>query len=295
MRERPDLVLTDVMMPVLNGLEVCREIKSNPATRLTPVMLVSGVGDTDDRIKGINAGADDFLSKPFHIADLSARVRSLVRLKRYTDDLDSAAAVITSLALAIEARDPYTEGHCLRLASYATALGAQLNLPEPDMAALFRGGFLHDIGKVGIPDAILRKPSSLTAGEFEAMKLHTVIGDRLCGELRSLRPVRAIVRHHHERLDGSGYPDGLKGDTISLLAHIMSIVDVFDALTTDRPYRRATTPEDAFEVLRAEAAKGWRRSDLVEEFIVLGHREDFHRQSSDQAGASPQAESRQAS
>jgi putative two-component system response regulator len=177
-----------------------------------------------------------------------------------------------SLALTIEARDPYTEGHCIRLASYATALGVELGLSEEDLAALHRGGFLHDVGKVGIPDAVLHKPARLTPAEFTSMKRHTVIGDRLCGELRSLRSVRPIVRHHHERLDGTGYPDGLKGDDIPLLAQIMSIVDIYDALTTERPYKSASTPEEAFEALTAEVENGWRRCDLVSTFIEMARR-----------------------
>jgi putative two-component system response regulator len=265
--ESPDVVLTDVVMPGLTGLDLCRELKNNPATRLIPVVLITALSDSDDRIEGINAGADDFLSKPVNSAELKARVRSLVHLKRYTDELDSAESVITSLALTIEARDPYTEGHCERLAKYATALGAQVQLAPDDLAALRRGGFLHDIGKVGIPDAVLHKPAALTTSEFEEMKLHTVIGDRLCGQLRSLRRVRPIVRHHHERLNGTGYPDGLKGDDIPLLAQITGLVDVYDALTTDRPYRRGRSQDEAFEVLVDEVNRGWRARPLVDAFI----------------------------
>ena len=217
-------------------------MKKNDATRLTPVVLITALNEREGKIRWINSGADDFLTKPIDAHELKARVRSLVRLKRYTDDLDSAESVILSLALTIEARDTYTEGHCQRLAGYATALGARLNLNDEDMAALHRGGFLHDIGKVGISDAVLLKPARLSEREYEDVKRHTVIGDRLCGELRSLRQVRPIVRHHHERLDGSGYPDGLSGDAIPLLAQIMGVVDVYDAVTTARPYKPARSP-----------------------------------------------------
>jgi putative two-component system response regulator len=265
----PDVVLTDVVMPGLTGFDLCRELKSNPATRLIPVVLITAFNDSRDRIEGINAGADDFLSKPVNTAELRARVRSLIRLKRYTDDLDSAESVIISLALTIEARDPYTEGHCERLAHYAMALGEQLRLPSDDLAALFRGGFLHDVGKVGVPDAVLHKTSKLTKSEYEQMKRHTVIGDRLCGQLRSLRSVRPIVRHHHERLNGTGYPDGLKGDAVPLLAQIIGLVDVYDALTTDRPYRRRWSQERAFAALARDVKRGWRARDLVDEFIRL--------------------------
>jgi putative two-component system response regulator len=230
---------------------------------------VTALQNSDDRIRGIEAGADDFLSKPFNAHELRARVRSLMRIKRYTDDLDSAESVIVSLALTIEARDWYTEGHCQRLARYASSLGTRLGLDDQDVAALMRGGFLHDIGKVGIPDAILLKTGPLSREEYEVMKQHTVIGDRLVGGLRSLRRVRPIVRHHHERLDGSGYPDGLRGDAVPLLAQIIGVVDVFDALTTERPYKRALSVERAYDELMGEANRGLHRRDLVDAFIAL--------------------------
>ena len=265
----PDLVLMDVIMPKLNGYEVCERMKQNPATRLTPVVLITALNASADRIQGINAGADDFLTKPVNAHELKARVRSLVRLKRYTDDLESAESVILSLALVIEARDAYTDGHCQRLAAYATSLGSSLGLSDEDLAALYRGGYLHDVGKIGIPDAVLLKTGRLTPGEYERMKEHPVIGDRLCGELRSLRRVRPIVRHHHERLDGSGYPDGLKGDAIPLLAQVMGIVDVYDALTTARPYKTAVSSDRANDELMDEVKRGWRRADLVEAFVAV--------------------------
>jgi len=268
-REQPDLVLLDVVMPGMSGFDACRELKRHPSTRLIPVVLITTLRRAEDRIQGIEAGADDFLTKPVNPHELRARVRSLLRIKRYTDDLDSAESVILSLALTIEARDSYTEGHCQRLAGYATAFGRALGLDEDDVAALERGGFLHDIGKVGIPDAVLRKPGPLTTTEYDIVKQHTIIGDRLCGRLRSLRRVRPIVRYHHERLDGSGYPDGLRGDQIPLLAQMMSIVDLFDAITTTRPYSVARSPEFAGEELMKEVACGWRRAGLVEIFVSL--------------------------
>ena len=268
-REHPDLVLMDVLMPKLSGFQVCERIKQDKTTRLTPVVLITALSHREDRIEGINAGADDFLTKPVNAHELKARARSLVSLKRYTDDLDTAESMILSLALVIEARDAYTDGHCQRLAGYATAVGTALGLSEDDLAALHRGGYLHDVGKVGIADAVLLKTDRLTKQEYEVIQQHPVIGDRLCGELRSLRRVRPIVRHHHERLDGSGYPDRLKGDAIPLLAQIMGIVDVYDAITTERPYKPAARPERAFEELMAEVKSGWRRKDLVEVFIAL--------------------------
>ena len=267
--DHPDLVLMDVLMPRLSGFEVCDRITQTKATRLTPVVLVTALSETGDRVRAINAGADDFLTKPVNAHELKARVRSLIRLKRYTDDLDSAESVILSLALVIEARDAYTDGHCQRLAGYATALGAAIGLPEDQLAALYRGGYLHDVGKIGIPDAVLLKAGALTAEEYAQIQQHPVIGDRLCGQMRSLRQVRPIIRHHHERLDGTGYPDRLKGDAIPLVAQIMGIVDVYDAVTTSRPYKAAATPEQAYEELMGEVKCGWRRRDLVEAFIAI--------------------------
>jgi putative two-component system response regulator len=263
----PDLVLMDVLMPLVDGFTACRAIKDDPETRLIPIVLVTSLDDTASRVRGIEAGADDFISKPFNGVELSARVRSLLRIKAYTDELDDAESVLMSLALTIEARDGATGGHCERLSHYASAMGRTLGLEPEAVQALQRGGFLHDIGKVGIPDAILQKAGPLTPDEYALMKEHTTIGDRLCGELRSLRAVRPIVRHHHERLDGGGYPDGLRGDAVPLLAQIMGIVDGFDAMTTDRPYAAARPAEWAAEELRREAARGWRRADLVSTFL----------------------------
>jgi putative two-component system response regulator len=268
-RDQPDLVLLDVNMSGIDGFEVCRRIKSDKRTRLIPVVLVTGLDATADRVRGMEAGADDFLTKPPVVAELEARVRSLTRLKRYTDELETAESVILTLGLTIESRDPYTQGHCERVARYAAALGARLGLDDGQFVALHRGAFLHDVGKVGIPDAILLKPGPLTPSEQAAMQQHPVIGHRLCGGLRSLEDVRPIVRHHHERPDGSGYPDGLEGDRIPLLARIMNVVDSYDALTTDRPYKSAFSAAQAFRELRDEARRGWKFPALVEEFAAI--------------------------
>ena len=267
--ERPDLVLLDVLMPGISGLDVCTEIKRNEETRLTPVVLISGTHERQTRVAGLNAGADDFLNKPVDPEELQARVRSLMRLKRVTDDLESAESLFLTLGRIIEARDPCTEGHCERLAHHATALGKHLHLGQADLDALYRGGFLHDIGKIGIPDRVLLKKGRLTRKEYELMKRHPAIGDDLCGTVRSLESVRPIVRHHHERIDGRGYPDGLAGDRIPLLAQIVSVVDVFDALTSDRPYRKALSTAIAYGMLRQEARDGWCPEDLVATFIDL--------------------------
>ncbi len=267
--QAPDLILLDVVLPAMDGFAVCRRLKQDPVTRLTPVILITGMGDTDAKMQGLEAGADDFLVKPIDTRELLARSRALIRLKRYTDDLDSAASIVMTLAVMIEARDGHTEGHCHRMANYAAALGRRLGLPEEDLRALHRGGFLHDIGMLTIPDDVLRKPGALEPDEFELVKSHTVVGDTLCANLRSLQSVRPIVRHHHERLDGSGYPDHLAGDSVPLVAQILGIVDVYDAVTTQRPYQRAHSIEQAVFVLNQQVDKGWRRRDLVMAFAEL--------------------------
>jgi len=263
----PDVVLLDVTMPQLDGLEVCRRLKADPATRLTPVVLVTGLSDLQDRIKGIEAGADEFLSKPVHPLELRARVGSLTRVKHLLDALDSAEAAFMTLALTIEARDSTTSGHCERLAHHAVSLGTAIGLSEPDLQALHRGGYLHDVGKVGIPDAVLLKRGPLTPDEFDLMKKHPDIGDSLCAPLQSLRNVRPIIRCHHERLDGSGYPQGLRGDDVPLLAQIVGICDVFDALTSNRPYRPALTSEEGARHLLRDAEEGKFLREHVEAFL----------------------------
>jgi putative two-component system response regulator len=268
----PDVVLLDWMLPNLTGIEVCWRLKRDRTTRLIPVVLLTALDARENRLAGINAGADDFLTKPYNAEELRARVQSLVRLKRYTDELDYAESVITSLALTVEARDATTDGHCQRLAYYATALGAAVGMSEDGIASLDRGGYLHDVGKIGIPDTILLKPGQLTREEYALMQQHTVIGERLCGNLRSLAPVRPIVRHHHERLNGSGYPDGLRGDAIPLSAQIVGVVDAFDAITMSRPYRAARSREQAFDELVADGRSGLFDRELVSEFLRLVER-----------------------
>jgi putative two-component system response regulator len=250
-------------------VEVCSQVKRHGATCLIPIILISGADDRKMRIAGLEAGADDFLNKPIDTDELYTRVRSLLRLKRLTDDLESAETVFLSLGRVIEARDASTNGHCERLAHYAVALGRAVRLGKDDLEALYRGAFLHDIGKIGIPDRVLLKRGRLTAAEYAVIKRHPVIGDELCRTIRSLDDVRPIVRHHHERLDGCGYPDGLAGDEIPLLARIVSVVDVFDALTTDRPYRGAMSAHSAYQVMRDQVQRGWCAPDLVETFISL--------------------------
>jgi putative two-component system response regulator len=261
-----DVVLLDVNLPGLSGFEVCRRVRQEVQTRLTPIVIITALDTPSQRIEGLEAGADDFLTKPVDRLELLARVKSLVRMKQFTDDLDSASSIITTLATMIESRDRYGTGHCYRMANYATALGRALGVGESELQALYRGGFLHDIGMLAIPEAVLRKEGPLNPEEYELVKSHTVIGDGLCVNLRSLQTIRPIVRSHHERLDGSGYPDGLKGNEIPLVAQIVGVVDVFEAITTPRSYQRPLSCSAAVDLLREHVHQGWFRVDIVEAF-----------------------------
>jgi putative two-component system response regulator len=287
---RPDLVLLDVLMPGLSGFEVCKRIKAAPETRLTPVVLITGLSATEDRIKGINAGADDFLSKPIDFNELLARTRSLIKLKHYTDELENAESVLFSLALSIEARDPYTRGHCDRLSEMSARLGETLGIPEEDVKGLRRAGIVHDVGKVAVPDSILLKPGPLSQEEIEVMRKHPVVGEQICEPLKTFRLVLPIIRHHHERHDGSGYPDHLRGAEIPLTARILQLADVYDALTTDRPYRKADTSDVALAIMNEEAARGWWDRELLEAFQTMirdAHPADANRHLGLRTRASP--------
>jgi putative two-component system response regulator len=264
-----DLALLDVMMPGRSGFAVCRALKANPDTRLIPVVMVTSLSASEDRMQGIESGADDFINKPVNKEELLARVRSLLKLKQFTDELEHAENVLFALALSIEAKDPYTEGHCDRLAESSEALGKRLSLSAEERIALRRGGVVHDIGKVAVPDQILLKPGPLTPEERKVMQQHTIVGAGICSPLKSFRSVVPIIRHHHEKIDGSGYPDGLKGDAIPLTARILQTVDIYDALTTDRPYRKAMTPDRAFALMREEVKRGWWDGKLVDELEAM--------------------------
>jgi putative two-component system response regulator len=276
-RTQVDLVLLDVMMPHLNGFEVCEKIKNNPDTYLIPVIMITALSDKQDRLEGIKVGADDFLSRPVDRTELLARVGSLLKLKQRTDELERAESVLFSLARSIEGKDPYTHGHCERLAEYSARLGEHLQLPEEQLIALRRAGVVHDVGKVAVPDAILLKPGRLTAEEWTLIKEHPVVGERICAPLKSFRLVLSIIRHHHEKLDGSGYPDGLRGDAIPVTARVLQIVDVYDALTTDRPYKKAFPIVDALQTMKEEVAKGWWDPHIFDHFerLVRGGAADF--------------------
>jgi cyclic di-GMP phosphodiesterase len=268
-RTQVDLVLLDVMMPHLNGFEACEKIKNNPETYLIPVVLITALSGKQDRINGILAGADDFLTRPVERAELLARVGSLLKLKHRTDELERAEAVLFALARSIEGKDPYTHGHCERLSDYSARLGQHLGLTEDEITALRRAGVVHDVGKIAVPDAILLKPGRLTAEEWKLIQEHPAVGERICAPLKSFRLVLPIIRHHHEKLDGSGYPDGLRGEAIPATARVLQIVDVFDALTTERPYKKAFSVIDTLLTMKEEVAKGWWDRRIFEQFERL--------------------------
>jgi putative two-component system response regulator len=268
-RQLPDLILSDVRMPGKSGYELCRELKSDPATRLIPFVLITGLSDSADKVRGIEAGADDFLNKPVLAEELTARVKSLLRVKEFTDELETVDSVLCTLGLIVESRDPYTEGHCERLASYGVDLGRHMGLDEDSIVALRRGGYLHDLGKIAVPDEILKKGSDLTPPEWEIMKRHPAIGENICKPLNSLRLVLPIIRHHHEHVDGSGYPDGLKAGEIPLLPLVLQVVDVYDALRTARPYKPALGHEQSVQTMREKVRQGLLNGELVNEFLNM--------------------------
>jgi putative two-component system response regulator len=265
----PDLVLTDVHLGAVSGIELCARLKADPRYELMPVVILTAVGDLEARVAGLAAGADDFFTKPVAFVELRTRLGALLRVRLLLSQLERAEAVITTLALTIEARDPYTLGHCDRLSRYAVAVGEALGL-DPEMVRSLRlGGYLHDLGKISVPDGILLKPGPLDPIEYERIRAHPGAGSDLVLGLRSMELVRPIMRHHHEKWDGSGYPDGLKGETIPLGARIISVVDVFDALHTDRPYKAALPRSEAVSTLIRETDAGYWDPRVVETFLEI--------------------------
>ena len=266
--DEPDLVLLDIDMPRLDGISVCERLKSHPTRRLIPIVILTASNDRGTRLRGIAAGADEFLSKPFDAKELLVRARVLLRQRALNRRLDATEGVLFALARAVEARDRYTIHHAERVGGYARAIGASLGLDAEDTAMLYEGGVLHDLGKIAIPDAILLKPGPLTDHEFAAMRQHSVEGERICLSLRSVAHYLPIIRHHHERIDGQGYPDHLAGPDIPTGARIVAIADAWDAMVSDRPYRAGLDPDDAVRQLRGGAGKQW-DAEMVQLFLAL--------------------------
>ncbi len=267
--EKVDLVILDLMLPEMSGPELCRWMKNQRATQLVPVLMITSVQGVENEIVGISSGADEFLIKPLHPSVVRTRVRAMLRNKSLIDSLEEAETILFALAQAVEQRDRYTGQHCQRLAVTSVMLGEALGLPSAELTALYRGGFLHDIGKISVPDAILFKQGVLNSAEWEVMRSHSVIGEGICKPMRSLGPVLPIIRSHHERWDGTGYPDKIAGEDIPLLARILQVADIYDALTTERPYKPALTQRCALEVMEEEVRRGWRDPELVPLFASI--------------------------
>jgi putative two-component system response regulator len=262
----PDLFLLDVEMPGMDGIQVTRRLRAEPRTAATPIILVTGRSSLDDKIAGLDAGATDFVTKPFVPAELAARVRAGIRLKAAMDRLEDVQAVLVALANAVEAKDRHTEDHCNRLAGMAMELARAAGASLEDVEAIGYGAALHDVGKIGIPEGILHKPAALTEAEWAQMRRHPVIGAAIIEPLRFGRIVAPIVRGHHERWDGDGYPDGLRAEAIPLGARVVAVVDTYDAITHDRPYRAGRDHGEAVAILRAEAGRQL-DPDLVRVFL----------------------------
>ena len=268
-KDAPDLILMDAQMPKMDGFEMCKIVKGNYRTRFIPVIMITVLSSTEDRIKAIEAGVDDFVPKPFNRLEVLARTKSLINVKHLTDELDNAHNILFALAKIIEAKDRYTEGHTERVTGYAHELARKIKLSDDQIEALRIGSLLHDMGKINVPDDILNKPGKLDAQEFEKIKEHPAWGAKICKNLKSVKDALPVIKWHHEKIDGSGYPDGLKGDDIPITAKIMAVVDVYDALSTQRPYKKAFSQEKCFQILREEVAKGWWDREIVENFIEL--------------------------
>ncbi len=263
----PDLILMDVSMPRLTGFEACRRLKADERTHLVPIVLVTGLVAREDRIQGIAAGCDDFLTKPIDSEQLVARTRNLLRTKSLVDELEQAENVLVSLANALDAKDTYTRGHSERVARYSEALGAAVGLGRLECRNLLRAGLLHDIGKIGTNLEYLHKPGPLTTEEYAEVKKHPVVGFEICRPLRTMAPLLDLIRGHHERLDGRGYPDALRGDAIPVSLRCLTIADVYDAITSDRSYRKALPRDRAFKMMSEEASVGMWDARLVDLFF----------------------------
>lgn len=263
------LLLDGSDLKELSSLEFCRILKKSPDTQFLPTFVFSKRRDIELEAGAIEAGADAFLSLPIEPRILQAHIHSSLRRKTLVDKLDDSENVLFSLAMSVEERDGTLSKHCERLAAMASSMGLLLGLPAGDIILLQRAGYLHDIGKVAVPDSVLFKTCPLTTDEWRIMERHTERGAHICGQMKSLQGVLPIIRHHHEKWDGSGYPDRLRGEEIPLLARIVQLADIYDALTTERPYKRALSPDEAIQVIREETAKGWRDPKLTEQFVEL--------------------------
>ncbi|MFZ3072428.1 MAG: HD domain-containing phosphohydrolase [Thermodesulfobacteriota bacterium] len=264
--EPPDIILLDILMPHMDGYETCKRLKEKPETRFIPVVMLTALDSIDDKVRGIEAGADDFLTKPFQKPELLVRIKSLVRMKGLISELEDARNVLFSLALALDYNDPYTHGHSQRVSELSTRLAAFIGLSAQEQEYIRTAGILHDIGKIATDKGVLHKPGSLNSNEYNHVREHPVVGERICRPLKFAKPLLPIIRGHHEKYNGTGYPDGLSGGDIPLGARILAVIDVFDALTSVRPYRSDIPAEVAVEVMKAEGIKGYWDRELLTAF-----------------------------
>ena len=276
----PDLILLDVDLPHVSGDEICRRLKADPATRLIPIVMITAAGGARNKIAAWEYGADEFLPKPFHLLEVVARCRSLLRIKRLAEERDSAEAVVFALARAVEAKSPFTHGHSERVTRCSLALADAVGITGEQRELLRKGSLLHDIGKISIPDAILNKPGPLTVEEYDVVKQHPEQGAHIVEPLASVREAIPLIRWHHERLDGLGYPDGLRGEQIPLLVRILAVSDVYDSLASDRPYRAPMSHPECLEMLRESAKGGGLDPNLVTLFTDIAEIEARRRSTS---------------
>jgi putative two-component system response regulator len=264
----PKLAILDWMMPNMDGLEVCRRVRALQRPEPTYIIILTAKDGKGNMVTALESGADDYITKPFDRDELKARVRGGARVV----GLQTSQTAMFVFARAVEAKSPFTQGHADRVTEYALALAGAVGLGRDDMETLRRGSLLHDIGKISVPDAILNKPGPLTTGEMHVIKGHPEQGVRIIEPLESLRDVIPLIRWHHERLDGSGYPDGLRGDAIPLAVRLLSVADVYDALASERPYRPAIPHGRCVEILKSNAAGGGLDPALVESFcsVIVG-------------------------
>ena len=261
---QPHLVLLHDSLPDIASLELCRRLKKDPLNQLTPVVLLKPSPDQWDIHRAREAGAMDIWATPPSPWDLLGRVQTLLRLKMYMDE--QAKSVVFALARSVDSKHNLKNGHSERLVAYVEQLGESLGLGEEDLHELRIASWIHDIGKISVPESILLKAGPLDAEERRIMQEHPVTGEKICKPLKSLRRILPVIRHHHEKMDGSGYPDGLRGEAIPLKARVLQVADIYDALTTDRPYRGALAPEEALEILISEAGNGWLDASVVLKF-----------------------------
>jgi putative two-component system response regulator len=266
-RPTPHAILLELDLPEINGYDVCRTLKSDDQFQLIPIIAITSLGSAEEKMRALEAGADDFLTKPINRAELTVRLRSLLRIHRFNQELIGAESVALALARAVAAKDGYAHSHLENVAQHAVTLGKALGLDAAELKIIKYGAILHNVGKIAIPDAVLEKTGPLSPREMAMFQQHPRIGCDICAPLKPLKPVLPIIRHHKEHWDGTGYPDGLRGDEIPLGAQIVGIVDVYTALTSDRPYRKAVSHAEAIASLRGQVHQGWLNGDLVERFV----------------------------